>query len=275
MHPTPDTISNSSRVRQSQIANCKSQIPSLRNGFSLPELLVVIAILAVLISMLLPTVNKIRSTAVSIQCLSNIRQLTLTSLTYAAESDGWFPPFYYQPRSGAPRDWWYTNLSFRAMVGYTYRWPENFLCPLSRAVIAPNGWDYGAIQYSYGFNNSDAAGNGYSAPNPNNGPNRLIARQMTQIPSPSSKILFLEASLGWSDRSHTSWSSYTIYGGECSSVSTLTSLRHNQGANFAFYDGHAEWRHWTDVAGPITGQPYPDRRDMWSLPALPARFFYP
>lgn len=175
MHPTPDTISNSSRVRQSQIANCKSQIPSLRNGFSLPELLVVIAILAVLISMLLPTVNKIRSTAVSIQCLSNIRQLTLTSLTYAAESDGWFPPFYYQPRSGAPRDWWYTNLSFRAMVGYTYRWPENFLCPLSRAVIAPNGWDYGAIQYSYGFNNSDAAGNGYSAPNPNNGPNRLIA----------------------------------------------------------------------------------------------------
>ena len=62
-------------------------------GFTLVELMVVIGVLVVLLSLLLPTLGRVREVSRRTSCASNLRQLTVGSLAYAAEDDnGFFIP---------------------------------------------------------------------------------------------------------------------------------------------------------------------------------------
>jgi len=70
---------------------------SNRKGFTLVELLVVIGIIALLISILLPSLNRARETANRVKCGSNLRQVGQAILLYANENKGNYPRTTYTP----------------------------------------------------------------------------------------------------------------------------------------------------------------------------------
>ena len=77
-------------------------------GFTLVELLVVIGIIALLISILLPALNKAREQAKMVACASNEKQLLLAFQMYVSENKSrtpMFPPdHFYAPDAGGTND---------------------------------------------------------------------------------------------------------------------------------------------------------------------------
>lgn len=78
-------------------------------GFTLTELLVVIGLIAVLISLLLPVVGRVRAAANSTACLSNLRQMGIAWTTYLTDSRGRLPDYVWhtpmQPHVGYGSYW--------------------------------------------------------------------------------------------------------------------------------------------------------------------------
>ena len=63
-----------------------------RLGFTLVELLVVIGIIAVLLTILMPALNKARRQSETVQCQSNMRQMGMALLIYADQYGGYLFP---------------------------------------------------------------------------------------------------------------------------------------------------------------------------------------
>jgi prepilin-type N-terminal cleavage/methylation domain-containing protein len=82
-----------------------------RTGFTLLEVLVVFMIIAVLIALLVPAVQKIRSAALHLQSANNVKQIGLALHNYT-NANGYFPAL-----NGAPGNHKYEFSFFRDHCG--------------------------------------------------------------------------------------------------------------------------------------------------------------
>lgn len=63
----------------------------MRAAFTLIELLVVITIIAILASLLLPSISRSKSKARATSCMNNLKNLTLAMTSYIDDQDSFFP----------------------------------------------------------------------------------------------------------------------------------------------------------------------------------------
>ena len=224
-------------------------------GFTLIELLVVIAVIGLLLAVMMPALNKARDLGKRLICAANLRTMGLGLKLYADAHDDWYVPCIERIDLDYESTWtyWPENQDFRKVVGYkdmqsdyeNWNAPKEYLCPSDKVsnkefIDYINNWNN---YLSYGYNITD-----WFHPNSNWFNMSYTGHKSTFIKNPSGEMIWGESNdwwfwwrgadytIGWDVLGHDTISPYQEAG--CNGP---TLYRHNEGANYTFYDGHVDY----------------------------------
>jgi len=192
-----------------------------RKGFTLIELLVVIAIIAILAAILFPVFAKAREKARQATCLSNLKELGLSTLMYVQDYDEMYPTTWF--------DWPYGRLTY--VVPYVkntgiMKCPDDPLTPIAAGYPAVSyainaGSDYCHTLCGY-FNGASIVSH---------------AASLASVKSPASVLMMCDINPEYNVNDYGEFIS-SFYP---SVPRNLEPGIHTDGMNFNFADGHSKW----------------------------------
>jgi prepilin-type N-terminal cleavage/methylation domain-containing protein len=214
-----------------------------KRAFTLIELLVVVGIIAVLISILLPSLGKAKRTVVTTNCLSNLRQVGTASNMYATDFNGLLP---YPTTTLDEHYVWFDLVdpylaahanADRTGVAGDRSYMKYKQCP-SLSYLFGGSTNYGGTgaqntttEYtrSYKMNSMLRRNNPY-------GPAR-----MASVPTPSNFVAYGDGvAMDSTGTIPTQWENGQFSMEVNSASEASPALRHDGGACIDFVDGHAE-----------------------------------
>jgi prepilin-type N-terminal cleavage/methylation domain-containing protein/prepilin-type processing-associated H-X9-DG protein len=238
-----------------------------RRGFTLIELLVVIAIIAILMAILMPALNRVREQGKRVTCLNNCKQLMVAWTVYADDNDdkivngdsgeyGWvsggtgsgmyapgqaFNASHYNEVPWVLKDYEATRTKLEkenaiqngALYPYT-KTMKLYKCPTVERNVADSYRAASPPVRTYSIADSMNCRNW-----PNMGAEMLKRR--LQISEPAYRIVFLDDG-GTGPSAMGGWTVYT----DQEKWWDPPPVRHGDGTNYGFADGHSDYHKWKD-----------------------------
>lgn len=229
---------------------------AVRRGFSLIELLVVISIISLLIAMLLPALSAAREAANRSACMNNFKHIGLGRIMYETDFGFLLPiEIKWNPPSATPRSWWQSSIDL--YVGG--KGPDAhsdkdrvssgvWACPTAR----PTQYNTLKSGSALRANASGYAATSFMVINWDTPSNQQHVSP-SAVAKPSQCLSVLEQNDAWI---HVNTSRHQI------DAVFVGVLKHSNGANFLFVDGHVEGldaTHGVFQSNKTPGKPY------WSL----------
>jgi prepilin-type N-terminal cleavage/methylation domain-containing protein/prepilin-type processing-associated H-X9-DG protein len=258
-------------------------------AFTLVELLVVISIIAILLAVLMPSLNKARELGRRVVCMNNLKSLGTANAVYANQYNYAYVPAAYKNFKTDDMHWWPGNKDFRKILNLesygkdkkaagdasldstaqqsAYNMPKSFLCPsdnistdvknMLSGVLVSYGMNITEFTTSYDWNISMSAC-------------KYWGHYASKIPQPATKLAYIDG-IDW----HTSWASANYETGwdkyKQQNISYYKSkgihgpvfYRHSEGANIVFYDGHAGYKRKQEIFIKADREANPKRPGMW------------
>lgn len=215
-------------------------------GFTLIELLIVTAIITIIASLLLPVLNKTKQQTQEIQCLNNLKSMTIAWKEYSQDNSGNFP---FNANESDFRtntvDWVTGILSFSlnssdntnqndlscSLLGpYTVKQTKIYKCPSDIFYCYENNQELSrtrSISMNQFIGNQDYTWGYYT----------YMKESDVYNISPSMLFIFLD------EQPYSINDGYFYFSPEDSWIDTPANY-HNEGGCFSFYDGHVERHKW-------------------------------
>jgi prepilin-type processing-associated H-X9-DG protein/prepilin-type N-terminal cleavage/methylation domain-containing protein len=162
-------------------------------AFSLIELITVIGIIAILLALLMPSLISARKAALTVQCASNLRQLTMALINYSVEWKGAFPP-----NSAQVDQYWFNEPIIGRYIKSAIAMPDGTIA--GGALVCPGDLEGAIRSYSVNFFSSSYISDGpRAAVESENSPGKLFKAGAGES---SSLILAIETFSEWEAPGH-------------------------------------------------------------------------